>query len=180
MDRWSCDLWHLFSIRITPTPVLPLDKSIGYRFRVRKGSDCPFVSHLQKQNQGCISRFTELILWPVWWDFNKNTAMLQPRRRSLTFFSRDVLPPHLLKSTHVVDPKQGQNKADRSHSFTGIRSKIQLIVVFVGLNEVHNEQDDEGWRNCLRRHELNQERRMLKNEDSTKICWCCLFEEGPR
>lgn len=34
-------------------------------FRMRKGSDCPFVSHLQKQNWGCISRFTELTLWPV-------------------------------------------------------------------------------------------------------------------
>lgn len=41
----------------------------------------------------------------------------------------------------MVDPKQGQNKADRCHSFTGIRSKIQLIVLFVELKEVHRRMN---------------------------------------
>lgn len=37
----------------------------------------------------------------------------------------------------MVNPKQGQNEADRAHSFTGIRSEIQLTVVFLELKEVH-------------------------------------------
>lgn len=41
----------------------------------------------------------------------------------------------------MVDLKQDWNKADRSHSFTGIMSKIQPIVIYVELEEVHRREN---------------------------------------
>lgn len=69
--------------------------------------------------------------------FHKEDSDAAARERQPNVSSSSVLPPHILKSAHMADLKQGWNKADRSHSFTGIMCKTQPFVIFLELEEVH-------------------------------------------
>lgn len=65
--------------------------------------------------------------------------MLQPQRGCLTSHQEVSFPHTYLKALiKLISSKNTkQSSFEESHSFTGLRSKIQPFQVFVGLEKVH-------------------------------------------